>query len=421
MDKKKSEFDKVFSAWDILVIAFGAMIGWGWVVSSGDWIQRGGVLGAMIGFALGGVMIFFVGLTYAELTAAMPQCGGEHVFSYKAMGPIGSFICTWAIVLGYVSVVCFEACALPTIITYIYPGFLKGYLYTVAGFDIYASWLAVAILVAIFMTIINILGAKTAAVLQTVLTVIIGGVGLLLIASSVVTGDVANLETQLFVGDSASNVMAGNVTTLPITLDQMIYHAKSVVRGVKRAMVVVDMPFGSYQGNEMEGLASAIRIMKESHADALKLEGGEEIIDTVKRIISAGIPVMGHLGLMPQSINKYGTYTVRAKDDAEADKLIRDAHLLEEAGCFAIVLEKIPATLAERVAAELTIPIIGIGAGGHVDGQVLVIQDMLGMNNGFRPRFLRRYADLYTVMTDAISRYVSDVKNCYFPNEKEQY
>ena len=170
-----------------------------------------------------------------------------------------------------------------------------------------------------------------------------------------------------------------------------------------------------------EGLASAIRIMKESHADALKLEGGEEIIDTVKRIVCAGIPVMGHLGLMPQSINKYGTYTVRAKDEAEADKLIRDAHLLEEAGCFAIVLEKIPATLAERVASELTIPIIGIGAGGHVDGQVLVIQDMLGMNNGFRPRFLRRYADLYTVMTDAISRYVSDVKNCYFPNEKEQY
>ena len=222
----------------------------------------------------------------------------------------------------------------------------------------------------------------------------------------------------ILVGDSASNVMAGNVTTLPITLDQMIYHAKSVVRGVKRAMVVVDMPFGSYQGNEMEGLASAIRIMKESHADALKLEGGEEIIGTVKRIISAGIPVMGHLGLMPQSINKYGTYTVRAKDESEAEKLIRDAHLL---GCFAIVLEKIPATLAERVASELTIPIIGIGAGGYVDGQVLVIQDMLGMNNGFRPRFLRRYADLYTVMTDAISRYVSDVKNCDFPNEKEQY
>ena len=225
----------------------------------------------------------------------------------------------------------------------------------------------------------------------------------------------------ILVGDSASNVMAGNVTTLPITLDQMIYHAKSVVRGVKRAMVVVDMPFGSYQGNEMEGLASAIRIMKESHADALKLEGGEEIIGSVKRIISAGIPVMGHLGLMPQSINKYGTYTVRAKDEAEAEKLIRDAHLLEEAGCFAIVLEKIPASLAARVASELTIPIIGIGAGGQVDGQVLVVQDMLGMNNGFRPRFLRRYADLYTVMTDAISRYVSDVKNCDFPNEKEQY
>ena len=223
----------------------------------------------------------------------------------------------------------------------------------------------------------------------------------------------------ILVGDSASNVMAGNVTTLPITLDQMIYHAKSVVRGVKRAMVVVDMPFGSYQGNEMEGLASAIRIMKESHA--LKLEGGEEIIGSVKRIISAGIPVMGHLGLMPQSINKYGTYTVRAKDEAEAEKLIRDAHLLEEAGCFAIVLEKIPASLAARVASELTIPIIGIGAGGQVDGQVLVVQDMLGMNNGFRPRFLRRYADLYTVMTDAISRYVSDVKNCDFPNEKEQY
>ena len=200
----------------------------------------------------------------------------------------------------------------------------------------------------------------------------------------------------ILVGDSASNVMAGNVTTLPITLDQMIYHGKSVVRGVKRAMVVVDMPFGSYQGNEMEGLASAIRIMKESHADALKLEGGEEIIDTVKRILSAGIPIMGHLGLMPQSINKYGTYTVRAKDDAEADKLLRDAHLL-------------------------TIPVIGIGAGGNVDGQVLVIQDMLGMNNGFRPRFLRRYADLYTVMNDAISRYVSDVKNNFFPNEKEQY
>ena len=215
----------------------------------------------------------------------------------------------------------------------------------------------------------------------------------------------------ILVGDSASNVMAGNVTTLPITLDQMIYHAKSVVRGVKRAMVVVDMPFGSYQGNEMEGLASAIRIMKESHADALKLEGGEEIIDTVKRIVCAGIPVMGHLGLMPQSINKYGTYTVRAKDEAEADKLIRDAHLLEEAGCFAIVLEKIPATLAERVASELTIPIIGIGAGGHVDGQVLVIQDMLGMNNGFRPRVpnspKRYYPHLITLGQSVNLKYIA--------------
>ncbi|MFV0587013.1 3-methyl-2-oxobutanoate hydroxymethyltransferase, partial [Bacteroides reticulotermitis] len=193
----------------------------------------------------------------------------------------------------------------------------------------------------------------------------------------------------ILVGDSASNVMAGNVTTLPITLDQMIYHGKSVVRAVNRAMVVVDMPFGSYQGNSKEGLASAIRIMKESHADALKLEGGEEIIETVKRILCAGIPIMGHLGLMPQSINKYGTYTVRAKDEAEAEKLLSDAHLLEEAGCFALVLEKIPASLAERVAKELTIPVIGIGAGGKVDGQVLVVQDMLGMSKGFSPRFLR--------------------------------
>lgn len=225
----------------------------------------------------------------------------------------------------------------------------------------------------------------------------------------------------ILVGDSASNVMAGNVTTLPITLDQMIYHGKSVVRGVKRALVIVDMPFGSYQGNSLEGVASAIRIMKESHADALKLEGGEEIIDTVKRIISAGIPIMGHLGLMPQSINKYGTYTVRAKEEAEAEKLIRDAHLLEEAGCFGLVLEKIPASLAQRVAQELTIPVIGIGAGGGVDGQVLVVSDMLGMTQGFSPRFLRRYADLYSVMTKAISQYVTDVKQCDFPNEKEQY
>lgn len=225
----------------------------------------------------------------------------------------------------------------------------------------------------------------------------------------------------ILVGDSASNVMAGNVTTLPITLDQMIYHGKSVMKAVQRALVVVDMPFGSYQGNSKEGLASAIRIMKETHADCIKLEGGEEIIETVKRILCAGIPIMGHLGLMPQSINKYGTYTVRAKSEAEADKLISDAHLLEDAGCFALVLEKIPAELAARVASELTIPVIGIGAGGAVDGQVLVIQDMLGMNNGFRPRFLRRYADLFTLMTDAISRYVSDVKNQNFPNEQEQY
>ena len=216
-NKKTSEFDKVFSAWDILVIAFGAMIGWGWVVSSGDWITKGGVLGAALGFAIGGVMIFFIGLTYAELTAAMPQCGGEHVFSHRAMGPVGSFICTWAIVLGYVSVVCFEACALPTIITYIYPGFLKGYLYSVAGFDIYASWLAVAIIMSLLITYINIRGAKTAAVLQTVLTVIIGGVGILLIVASVVTGDTSNLDGQLFMGGdkltSFKAVIAVAVTT----------------------------------------------------------------------------------------------------------------------------------------------------------------------------------------------------------------
>ena len=232
--------------------------------------------------------------------------------------------------------------------------------------------------------------------------------------------DGAGIDVVL-VGDSASNVMAGNVTTLPMTLDQMIYHGKSVVRGVKRALVIVDMPFGSYQGNPLEGVASAIRIMKESHADALKLEGGEEIIDTVKRIISAGIPIMGHLGLMPQSINKYGTYTVRAKEDAEAEKLVRDAHLLEEAGCFGLVLEKIPASLAARVAKELTIPVIGIGAGGNVDGQVLVVSDMLGMSQGFSPRFLRRYADLHSVMTNAISQYVADIKSSDFPNEQEQY
>lgn len=225
----------------------------------------------------------------------------------------------------------------------------------------------------------------------------------------------------ILVGDSASNVMAGNVTTLPMTLDQMIYHAKSVVRGVTRALVVVDMPFGSYQGNPYEGLASAIRIMKESHADAIKLEGGEEILDTVKKMIDAGIPVMGHLGLMPQSINKYGTYTVRAKDNEEAEKLINDARLLQKVGCFGLVLEKIPATLAAQVASELAIPVIGIGAGGQVDGQVLVAQDMLGMNNGFSPRFLRRYADLHTIMTNALGNYINDVKTGDFPNEKEQY
>ncbi len=225
----------------------------------------------------------------------------------------------------------------------------------------------------------------------------------------------------ILVGDSASNVMAGNWTTLPITLDQMIYHGKSVVRGVKRALVVVDMPFGTYQTSGHEAVTNAIRIMKETHADAIKLEGGVEIIDAVKKIIAAGIPVMGHLGLMPQSINKYGTYNVRAKNDEEADKLLSDARALEEAGCFGIVLEKIPAVLAERVSKELTVPVIGIGAGGGVDGQVLVVADMLGMTKGFSPRFLRRYADLHTVMTEAISHYVDDVKNQDFPNANEQY
>ena len=225
----------------------------------------------------------------------------------------------------------------------------------------------------------------------------------------------------ILVGDSASNVMAGNQTTLPITLDQMIYHAKSVVRGVKRALVVVDMPFGTYQISDIEAVTNAIKIMKVSHADALKLEGGAEILPSVKRIIDAGIPVMGHLGLTPQSINKFGTYAVRAKEEAEAAKLISDAHLLEDAGCFSIVLEKIPAVLAKRVAEEVSIPIIGIGAGGGVDGQVLVYSDMLGMNNDFSPKFLRRYANLYEIITQAVGQYVEDVKNCDFPNEKEQY
>jgi len=206
-NKKSSEFDKVLGAWDILVIAFGAMIGWGWVVSSGDWIQTGGVIGAAIGFVIGGIMVFFVGLTYSELTSAMPQCGGEHVFSHRAMGPMGSFICTWAIVLGYVSVVCFEACALPTIITYIFPGFLKGYLYTVAGFEVYASWLAVAVFMSIFMTYINIRGVKTAAILQTILTVIIGGVGIILIVASAIRGDVSNIAGQAFLGDSTGSIV----------------------------------------------------------------------------------------------------------------------------------------------------------------------------------------------------------------------
>lgn len=225
----------------------------------------------------------------------------------------------------------------------------------------------------------------------------------------------------ILMGDSASNVMCGNLTTLPITLDQMIFLAKSVVRGVNRALVVVDMPFGSYQGNSREALASAIRIMKETHGDCLKLEGGEEILESVKRILSAGIPVMGHLGLMPQSINKYGSYAVRAKEDDEAAKLLKDAHLLEEAGCFALVLEKIPAKLAKQVASELTIPVIGIGAGNEVDGQVLVLHDMIGLTQDFSPRFLRRYADLQSIMNKAIQDYVKDVKSGDFPNQNEQY
>ncbi|MFI3317262.1 MAG: 3-methyl-2-oxobutanoate hydroxymethyltransferase [Rikenellaceae bacterium] len=232
--------------------------------------------------------------------------------------------------------------------------------------------------------------------------------------------DAAGIDIIL-VGDSAANVMAGYQTTLPITLDMMIYHARSVVRAVERALVVVDLPFGTYQGNSKVALDSAIRIMKETEADCVKLEGGEEILESVQRILSAGIPVMGHLGLTPQSINKFGTYAVRAKEESEAQKLIADAHLLEQAGCFAIVLEKIPAALATQVASELTIPIIGIGAGSGVDGQVLVVHDMLGINKGFSPRFLRRYADLHTVMTDAIEHYVADVKELDFPNEKEQY
>ena len=232
--------------------------------------------------------------------------------------------------------------------------------------------------------------------------------------------DEAGIDVIL-VGDSAANVIAGYDTTVPITLDQMIYHGQSVVRGVNRALVVVDMPFGTYQGNSKEALASAVRIMKETGANAVKLEGGIEIIESVDRILCAGIPVMGHLGLTPQSINKYGTYNVRAKEDAEAEKLLSDAVMLQESGCFAIVLEKIPAELARRVASELKIPIIGIGAGKWVDGQVLVSHDMLGLNNEFSPRFLRRYSNLHDTMSDAFRRYISDVKQCDFPNESEQY
>jgi 3-methyl-2-oxobutanoate hydroxymethyltransferase len=232
--------------------------------------------------------------------------------------------------------------------------------------------------------------------------------------------DMAGIDVIL-VGDSASNVMAGHETTLPITLDQMIYHASSVVRGVKRCLVVVDMPFGTYQGNSKEALSSAIRIMKESGAHAVKMEGGREIKESIDRILSAGIPVMGHLGLTPQSIYKFGTYVVRAKEDEEAKQLIEDAHLLEQAGCFAIVLEKIPAHLAKRVADEVTIPVIGIGAGGDVDGQVLVLHDMLGITQEFSPRFLRRYLDMGDQMIHAVEQYISDVKSRDFPNENEQY
>lgn len=225
----------------------------------------------------------------------------------------------------------------------------------------------------------------------------------------------------ILVGDSASNVMNGNTTTLPMTLDHMIYHGASVTKAVKRAHVVVDMPFGTYQGNSKLALASAIQIMKETSADSVKMEGGAEIRESVERILCAGIPVMGHLGLMPQSINKYGTYTVRAKEETEANKLIEDALLLQEIGCFAIVLEKIPAELATKVAQMLTIPIIGIGAGGGVDGQVLVMHDMLGFNRHFSPRFLRRYANLGDIITKATQEYIRDVKSSDFPNEKEQY
>src|SRR5882724_355766 len=225
----------------------------------------------------------------------------------------------------------------------------------------------------------------------------------------------------ILVGDSASNVMAGHETTLPITLDQMIYHASSVVRAAKRALVVVDLPFGSYQGNSKEALNSAIRIMKESGAHAVKLEGGSQVKESIERILSAGIPVMGHVGLTPQSIYKFGTYSVRAKEEVEANKLLEDAQLLQECGCFGLVLEKIPAALAKKVSSQLHIPVIGIGAGPDVDGQVLVMQDMLGITQDFKPRFLRRYADLNTVITGAVNKYVSDVKAKDFPSQEEKY
>ncbi|MBT8269339.1 MAG: 3-methyl-2-oxobutanoate hydroxymethyltransferase [Bacteroidia bacterium] len=225
----------------------------------------------------------------------------------------------------------------------------------------------------------------------------------------------------ILVGDSASNVMAGHETTLPITLDQMIYHASSVIKAIDRSLVVVDLPFGTYQSDPKEALRSAIRIMKESGAHAVKLEGGKEIKESIKRILNAGIPVMGHLGLTPQSIYKFGTYTVRAKEEKEAEQLKQDAKLLERIGCFAIVLEKIPASLAREVAESVSIPIIGIGAGKYVDGQVLVLHDMLGMTHEFNPRFLRRYLNLYEEMTDAITQYVNDVKNVDFPADEEQY
>jgi len=232
--------------------------------------------------------------------------------------------------------------------------------------------------------------------------------------------DKADIDVIL-VGDSASNVMAGHESTLPITLDQMIYHAASVVRGTERALVVVDLPFGSYQSNSEVALASAIRIMKETGAHALKLEGGEEVVDSIKRIVSAGIPIMGHLGLTPQSINKFGTYTVRAKDESEAARLRKDALILQDAGCFAIVLEKIPAVLAKEVSESLAIPTIGIGAGMHCNGQVLVMHDMLGINTEFKPRFLRTYLNIAEQVTVAIKQYITDVKNNDFPGESEQY